>query len=629
MYSRSMKSAVVSSAIIFACVVILLVPGVSRGQQSSAPKKVLLLYWGNKDDLANISFDTGLQEGLRAESGAKWELYNEYLDTTRFPGEHQNQLLHDYLVKKYAGVKIDVVVAAPDAAVNFLMKYHTDLFPHSPVVFLAVSRPSPEILAADAGMTGMIQANSHRKTVDLALSLQPDTKNLFVVSGTTEQDKKFETIARQELANYENRLNITYLTDLPLDELTNRLKSLPPKSVILYVWDQEITPDGKTLQTYQVLDRISGSASAPIYGMGSRNVGYGLVGGYVQDSQRNGIEIAEILRRILNGTRAQDIPIESAPSLLMFDWRQLQRWGIPESRLPNGSIVRFKELTFWQQYKWRIVGALVLFALQTIVIALLLLERKRRQRAKEALDKLNVELEERIAARTAALASKSRELESFAFSVAHDLKAPLRGIDGYTRLLLEDHLKNLNDEGRSFLDIIHSSTVEMNQLIDDLLEYSRLERRDFKPDHFELKPIITTVVEQKMREVAESNIDFVLNVNGGSVVADPNGLVQSLRNYLDNAVKFTGKVSHPRIEIGAKENANNVQLWVQDNGVGFDMKYHDRIFDIFQRLNPVEEYPGTGVGLAIVRKAMQRMGGRAWAKSEPGQGATFFLEIPK
>jgi signal transduction histidine kinase len=136
-------------------------------------------------------------------------------------------------------------------------------------------------------------------------------------------------------------------------------------------------------------------------------------------------------------------------------------------------------------------------------------------------------------------------------------------------------------------------------------------------------------VEQKKRESSETSINFVVNVNGGSVTADRNGLTQSLRNYLDNAVKFTGKVSQPRIEIGTEETAEHHLIWVRDNGVGFDMKYHDRIFNIFQRLDPGEEYPGTGIGLAIVRKAMERMGGRAWAESETGHGATFYLEIPR
>src|SRR5262249_5871581 len=150
-------------------------------------------------------------------------------------------------------------------------------------------------------------------------------------------------------------------------------------------------------------------------------------------------------------------------ALPMFDWRELQRWGISEQKLPPGSIVRFRVPSFWELYRGRIIIALTILALQSIFIGLLLFERKRRQRAKRALDQLNVELEHRITARTAALAAKSRELETFAYSVAHDLKAPLRGIDGYSRLLLEDHKENLNDEGRTFLETIQSSSAEMTQ----------------------------------------------------------------------------------------------------------------------------------------------------------------------
>jgi signal transduction histidine kinase len=169
----------------------------------------------------------------------------------------------------------------------------------------------------------------------------------------------------------------------------------------------------------------------------------------------------------------------------------------------------------------------------------------------------------------------------------------------------------------------------MGQLIDDLLAYSRLERREFNLGRLELHPLINRLVEQKRREAADRNIEFVINVNGGSVVADANGLTQSLRNYLDNAVKFTQKVPQPRIEVGAKETGEGCLVWVRDNGIGFDGKYQDTIFGIFQRLNPAEDYPGTGIGLAIVRKAIGRMGGRAWAESSPGQGATFYLELPK
>jgi len=123
-------------------------------------------------------------------------------------------------------------------------------------------------------------------------------------------------------------------------------------------------------------------------------------------------------------------------------------------------------------------------------------------------------------------------------------------------------------------------------------------------------------------------IDFNVQVNGGCVLADANGLTQALKNYIDNAIKFTRDVPQPHIEVGSEKTLNGWILWVRDNGIGFDMKYHDRIFDIFERLNRSEDYQGTGVGLAIVRKAMERMGGKAWAESQPGHGATFYLQIP-
>src|SRR5215211_5454397 len=601
---------------------------VTRGQGSAESKKVLLLFWDSKDFPGNVSFDQGFQASLSSDPSTKYDLYTEYLDSARFPGERQTDLLHDYLLEKYSGKKIDVVVATPDPALSFLLKYRTDLFPASPIVFVAVQRPSPAILTSGAGLSGIIRANTHRRTDDLALKLHPETKDVFIISGTPEHDKRFENLSREELAGYENRVRLNYFTDLPLNELMTRVKKLPRESIILYVWQRSLLEGEKSLQTYQVLEKVRQAASVPIYGMGSRNIGYGIVGGYVQDSERNGMETAEIVRRIFHGTPAQDIPVDSAASIPMFDWRELRRWGISESSLPSGSVISFKELTLWQQYKWRIVGVSIVLILQTLIIAALLIERRRRRLAKEALARLNAELESRIEQRTAALNSKSRELEAFAYSVAHDLKAPLRGIDGYSRLLLEDYANRLEGEGRNFLETIQSSTDEMNQLIDDLLAYSRLERRELKTDRIELAPIVNSLVEEKRREQARP-VDFVVEVNGSTVLADASGLSQSLRNYLDNAVKFTRKIDHPRIEVGAKDEAKSCIVWVRDNGIGFDMKHHDRIFDIFQRLGVTEDYPGTGIGLAIVRKAMERIGGRAWAESKPGAGATFYLEIPK
>ena len=594
----------------------------------TTPKRIVVLYWDNKDFPGNVRFEESFKPRLQLGQRQDVEYFPEYFELSRFPEEKQISSFHDLLLAKYASRTVDVVVASADGPLNFLLKYRADLFPNSSIVFVANNPPPPDALKSGPGATGIHYQNSYRDTLDLALRLHPQTEHVFVVSGSPQQDRRYQRAAQAELAGHDN-VQITYLTDLPLNELIRTTKSLPSNSVILFIWQQALNEQGKLLESYEVVARIASESSAPIYGFNTVTLGSGITGGYLQGPEMNGAKAAELTERILSGTQARDIPVERAQRVPMFDWRQLRRWGVAESSLPPDSVVRFKEFTFWELYKWRITGTFALLVLQTAFIAVLLVERRRRRRAKEALDRLNAELEDRIAARTAALKAKSHELETFAYSVAHDLKAPLRGIDGYSRLLLEDHAAELNEEGRSFLETIHDSTEEMGELIDDLLEYSRLERREFMHDRVELGPLITTIVEQKKRETTESSIDFVVNVNGGSVVADPNGLMQSLRNYLDNAVKFTGKVSNPRIEIGANESVSKCLVWVRDNGVGFDMKHHDRIFNIFQRLNPGEEYPGTGIGLAIVRKAMERMGGRAWAESEPGQGATFYLEIPK
>ena len=590
---------------------------------------VLALYWYSKDFPGNVLFEDAFKQTLNITPNGPIDYYAEYLEEDRFPGKDQAQLLHNHLLQKYANRRIDVVLAVSDPPLRFLMEHRKDLFPQSPIVFVSIKPPAREILTAAPGLTGIIPVSTHKQTVDLALNLHPDTERLFFVSGTPERDKRLETIARTELAPYEKDLQIEYLTDLPMEELIAKTRRLPPHSIILYAWQQARDPQGQFIETWDFLSAFAPTASAPIYGMGSANIGRGLVGGYVSGSEENGHRLAEMVQQIFNGKNIRDIPVENAPAEPMFDWRQLRRWNIDERSLPAGAVVRFRELSFWELYKWRIVGVLSLLLVQTGFIAVLLVERRRRLLANQSLDRLNAELETRIEARTEALNTKSRELESFAYSVAHDLKAPLRGIDGYSRLLLQQYAAGLDDHGRAFLRTIQQSTDEMNQLIDDLLTYSRLERRELKSDRIELAPIINSLVEEKKREELVRPIDFVVNVNGAFVVADANGLAQALRNYLDNAVKFSGKVSAPRIEIGVRELAERCVVWVKDNGIGFDMKDHNRIFVMFQRLNLNEEYPGTGIGLAIVRKAMERMGGKAWAESTPGHGATFYLELPK
>jgi len=252
-----------------------------------------------------------------------------------------------------------------------------------------------------------------------------------------------------------------------------------------------------------------------------------------------------------------------------------------------------------------------------------------RRRVEQEIRSLNVELEQRVAERTAELEAKHREMESFTYSVSHDLKAPLRGIDGYSRLLESDHRDSLAGEGGFFIAMIRKATAQMGELIDDLLAYSRVERGRPRLGAVAPAAVVDIVTASASEEISDGGVALRIDVDPAlRVLAEKEGLVLALRNLVDNALKFTAGQPERVIEIGARSEHGRGVFWVRDNGRGFDMRYHDRIFEIFQRLHRAEDYPGTGVGLAIVRKAVERMNGRVWAHSAPAEGATFYIELP-
>ncbi|MBU0593234.1 MAG: PAS domain S-box protein [Gammaproteobacteria bacterium] len=253
-----------------------------------------------------------------------------------------------------------------------------------------------------------------------------------------------------------------------------------------------------------------------------------------------------------------------------------------------------------------------------------------RKHMEDEVRQLNTELEQRVKLRTTELATANKELETFTYSVSHDLKAPLRGIDGYSRLLQEQYQGQLDEEGRLFLSNVRLGVEQMDALIEDLLAYSRMERRSLTGQSVNLARLVADILDERRTDIdARGMIVEIQGLQELTARADPEGLAMVLRNLLDNALKFTRDSHPPTLTIRGTSAEKSVILELHDNGIGFDMQFHDRIFDIFQRLLRAEDYPGTGVGLAIVRKAMQRMGGRVWAESAPGQGATFNLEIPR
>jgi signal transduction histidine kinase len=236
------------------------------------------------------------------------------------------------------------------------------------------------------------------------------------------------------------------------------------------------------------------------------------------------------------------------------------------------------------------------------------------------------ELELRVRERTEELQVANKELDAFSYSVSHDLRAPLRAVDGYARMLEEDYSGKLDAEGNRLLGVVRASSQQMGRLIDDLLAFSRLGREPLRTRPVQLDSLVQQLIDETRPSHNGRTIDFVVG-NLGIVEADPALLKQALANLLSNAVKFTRGKDPAVVEVGRRNAGDPAVYYVKDNGAGFDMKYYDKLFGVFQRLHSSAEYPGTGVGLAIVQRVVNRHGGRVWAESKPGDGATFFFTL--
>jgi PAS domain S-box-containing protein len=255
-----------------------------------------------------------------------------------------------------------------------------------------------------------------------------------------------------------------------------------------------------------------------------------------------------------------------------------------------------------------------------------LLRWRTRKAAEEEIARVNAGLEQTVAERTADLQAANRNLESFSYSISHDLRAPLRAIDGFSSIFLNDYGRDLSPEGRQLIDLVRQNTVRMANLIDAILEFSRAGRTELRRDHVDMQALVREVSDEEAvshpGQVIERNIEDLPPCR-----ADPLLIRQVLKNLLSNAMKFSRTQEVTRIDVGSFSEDGHSVYFIRDNGIGFDPAYADRIFRVFERLNTGKGYDGTGIGLAIVDEIIRRHGGRVWAESEAGKGATFYFTI--
>ncbi|TGN03133.1 sensor histidine kinase [Leptospira dzoumogneensis] len=240
---------------------------------------------------------------------------------------------------------------------------------------------------------------------------------------------------------------------------------------------------------------------------------------------------------------------------------------------------------------------------------------------------LNNELEERVKVRTEQLVLANKELESFSYSISHDLRAPIRGISGFTQILMEDYGVNFDAEGKRIIGKIIENAKQMGQLVDDLLEFSRLGRTELAEREISMKELAVTVYKELINLESGREIRFEIQ-DIPNVRADQPAVRQLWVNLISNAIKYTKKTGSPLIQIGFTESKEGTVFYVKDNGAGFNMQYYNKLFGVFQRLHSNADFEGTGVGLAIVKRIASRHGGNVWAESKEGEGATFYFTLP-
>ncbi|HTF18503.1 MAG TPA: ATP-binding protein [Chryseolinea sp.] len=247
--------------------------------------------------------------------------------------------------------------------------------------------------------------------------------------------------------------------------------------------------------------------------------------------------------------------------------------------------------------------------------------------AEDEVNRLNVDLEKKVAERTAELNSIVKELEAFSYSVSHDLRTPLRAINGFTQILIEDFADNVSEGAVDAMHSIVGNVRRMGQLIDDLLEFSRLGKRSIRKTMLDMNELVASVLFEMNAPTSARQANFTVK-ELESVRADRSMMRQVMMNLISNALKYSMKKVESIIEIGCYHDENNVVYYVKDNGAGFDMKYYDKLFGVFQRLHRANEFDGTGVGLALVQRIVSKHAGKIWAESSVGEGATFYVALP-
>ncbi len=558
----------------------------------------------------------GATDVLRAKTSPV-DIDIEYRDSRRHEDSAADYTFALFLQSKFAHDHFDVIIVSDDAAVQFLLDHHQQLFTDVPVVFCGVNEyqgSSAYVSAVPAShpwMAGVLEQIDVDKTVEIALQLRPGTRSIFTVGEGTNVHYD------RDLAHRHPGLSVSRIAtqQLTLEEIGTQVAALPPDSIaLLSAFSRDRTR--RFFSMKESVKFVCDRSPVPVFGLNKNALGWGIVGGKLNDGYAQGRTAGEMAASVLRGVSPSVLGIRwDSPSPYEFDWRQLVRWRIPISMLPAGSIVINRPKSFYALHPIWVWGGLLFILCQSVAIILLVMQQRERLKAEHAL-----------ATHARQLARSNYMLEQFAQVTAHDFQEPIRTVAVCTELLGRSIRGMLDAQSEQVLGYALGSAQRMHAMVRSLVDWVRaVDNMETPNEATETAAVLNQALNRYLPMLEETN---------GSIAIGPLPVVHMQASHLlriwelllDNALQYRGARA-PQIKISADRGNSGWRFAMQDSGIGIPPVAYERIFGVFKRLNRTDE-SGMGMGLAICRRIVQHYGGRIWVESQPGRGSKFYFSIP-
>jgi signal transduction histidine kinase len=582
------------------------------------PRSILVLDQSELRGPFYYQLFSGLREVVSKEARSHTTLYAENLDLSRFSGAAYEQSLQRYLREKYQDRKIGVVVAVGAATLELVLRWRAELWPETPVVFALVDEMDFARLKPPPDVTGKIVKLGLADSITVARAVVPELKTIALVGDQWDRQVIFRNW-KDELPTAAAGLNVVEIIGQTMQEIRSRVAELPEDSVILY---SAVYSDGKGTfyPPATALGLIAEKANRPIVVAAETFLSPGGIGGYVLIPSLIGADAARQALRILDGEQASSMPAAVTGAVKpIFNWRQMQRWKVNPSDLPVGSEIRFREPTFWERYRWQSIAIGTVMLAQTVLIAVLLHERRKRHDA---------EVESRHRMSELAHVNRQATAGELSSSITHELKQPLGSILTNTEtaeLILSSPSPDLT-ELKEILEDIRRDDLRANEVIRRMRGF--LKWAPFETKEVDLNELAREAFEFLSIQASARNVALYLEESPENlrVRGDPVQLQQVIVNLVVNSIDAMANIPYGRTVIGRteKNGGASAEISISDSGPGIPQDKLNHVFDPFF----TTKEQGMGMGLSIARTIVQAHQGRIWAEHQAEGGAVFRLSLP-